>query len=140
MPKPYSNDLRRKLLEAHDRGDGSLGKLASRFGVSRIWAWKIAAQRLRTSRMERVEQRPGRRSKITAEVEGQLRSWGRQQPDVTLLELQQRLQETVRLHGSIGRLWQVLRRMELRLKKSRSTPKNKTLRKPNSAAQRGGRR
>ena len=80
------------------------------------------------------------RSKITAEVEGQLRSWGRQQPDVTLMELQQRLQETVRLHGSIGRLWQVLRRMELRLKKSRSTPKNKTLRKPNSAAQRGGRR
>ena len=43
MARGYSNDLRRKLLEAYDQGKGSLGALAQRFGVSRGWAWKISA-------------------------------------------------------------------------------------------------
>jgi hypothetical protein len=42
MAKAYSDDLRRKLLEAHDRGEGSLRVLAKRFGVSVPWAWKIS--------------------------------------------------------------------------------------------------
>ena len=140
MAKAYSNDLRRKLLEAYDRREGSLRELAERFRVSCPWAWKISAQRLRTGQIERVGQRHGPRSKITAAVEGELRSWVRQQPDLTLVELQQRLWETMRLHVSIGRLWGVLRDLELPLKKSRSTPKNRTRRKPGSAARRGGSR
>ena len=115
MAEPYSNDLRRKLLEAHDRGEGSLEELAQRFGVSAPWAWKISAQRKRTGRMERVEQRHGPESKVSGEVQERLQRWIRQQPDLTLQELQERLQETVRLHVSIGQLWQVLRRMKLGL-------------------------
>ena len=108
MAEAYSNDLRRKLLEAHDRGEGSLEELAEQFGVSVPWAWKISAQRKRTGQMERVEQRHGPKSKVTEEVQERLRNWVYQQPDLTLAELQQRLGETVRLHVSIGRLWQVL--------------------------------
>ena len=139
MAEPYSDDLRRKLLEAHDRGEGSLEALAQRFGVSAPWAWKISAQRKRPGRMERVEQRHGPESKVSGEVEERLRRWVRQQPDLTLQELQERLQETARLPVSMGWLGQVLRRRQLRLKKNRSTPRNRTLPQPSSAAKRGGR-
>lgn len=140
MGEAYSNDLRRKLLEAHDRGEGSLEELAQRFGVSAPWAWKISAQRKRTGRMERVEQRHGPESKVTGEVQEWLRSWVCRQPDLTLVELQERLWETVRLQISIGRLWVALRRMKLRLKKSRSTPRNRRRPQRASVGRRGGRR
>ena len=140
MAKAYSNDLRRKLLEAYDRGEGSLRELAERFGVSSPYAWKISAQRKRSGQVERVEQRHGPESKVTSAVEQQLRAWVRQQPDLTLVEIQERLWETERLPVSVPRVWQVLRRMKLRLKKSHSTPRNKTPRKISGVGQRGGRR
>ena len=141
MAKAYSNDLRRKLLEAYDRGEGSLRELAERFGVSSPYAWKISAQRKRTGQVERVEQRHGPASKVTGAVEQRLRSWVRQQPDLTLVEIQERLWETAGLPVSVPRLWQVLRRrMQLRLKKSHSTPRNKTPRTISGGGQRGGRR
>ena len=132
MAKSYGDDLRRKLLQAHDRGEGTLEQLAQRFSVSAAWAWKISAQRKRSGQMERVEQRRGGRRKVTAEVEQRLRGWVQAQPDLTLAELQQKLEKVQQLHVSIGRLWQVLRQMGLRLKKSRSTPANAT-RKPISS-------
>ena len=87
MAKAYSNDLRRKLLEAYDRGEGSLRELAVRFAVSGPWAWKISSQRRRTGQMERVEQRHGPRSRVTAEVAARLRSLLREQPDRTLEQI-----------------------------------------------------
>jgi transposase len=140
MAKAYSNDLRRKLLEAYDRGEGSLRELAERFGVSSPYAWKISAQRKRTGQVERVEQRHGPESKVTRAVEQQVRTWVRQQPDLTLVEIQERLWETERLPVSVPRVWQVLRRMQLRLKKSHSTPPNRTPRRISGGGQRGGRR
>ena len=132
MAKSYGDDLRRKLLQAHDRGEGTLEQLAVRFSVSAPWAWKISAQRKRSGQMERVEQRRGTVRKVTAAVEQHLREWVQAQPDLTLAELQQKLEKARHLHVSIGRLWQVLRQMGLRLKKSRSTPANGT-RKPTSS-------
>lgn len=140
MAKAYSNDLRRKLLEAYDRGEGSLRELAERFGVSSPYAWKISAQRKRSGQVERVEQRHGPESKVTRAVEQQLRTWVRQQPDLTLVEIQERLWETAQLPVSVPRVWQVLRRMKLRLKKSHSTPRNKTPRRISGGGQHGGRR
>src|SRR5271166_5243762 len=90
MAKSYGDDLRRKLLQAHDRGEGTLEQLAQRFSVSAPWAWKISAQRKRSGQMERVEQRRGGRRKVTAEVEQRLRGWVQAQPDLTLAELQQK--------------------------------------------------
>jgi len=138
MGRAYSNDLRRKLLEAYDRGEGTLPELADRFGVSIPWAWKISAQRRRTGQMERVEQRYGPRSKVTGAVGEQLRHWIGEQPDLTLAELQQRLWKARRVRLSIGRLWGALRELRLPLKKSHPTPRNKTRRKTGSAARRGG--
>jgi transposase len=102
MARAYSNDLRRKLLEAYDRGEGTLPELADRFGVSTAWAWKISAQRRRTGQMERGERRYGPRSKVTGAVGEQLRSWIGEHPDRTLQELQQRWWKARRVWLSIG--------------------------------------
>jgi transposase len=132
MAKSYGDDLRRKLLQAHDRGEGTLEQLAQRFSVSAPWAWKISAQRKRNGQMERVEQRRGGNRKVTAAVEQRLLGWVQAQPDLTLAELQQKLAKAHPLHVSIGRLWQVLRQMGMRLKKSHSTPGNATRKRINS--------
>ena len=77
------------------------------------------------------------RSKFTAEVRSRLGEWIDEQPDLTLHELQARLRAELGLKASIGRLWIVLREMGLRLKKSRSTPPNKTA-KPTKSGVRPG--
>lgn len=140
MAQAYSNDLRRKLLEAHEQGRGTLEELAEEFGVSLGYAKKISAALRRTGRMERIEQRHGRINQVTPLVQERLREWLRQQPDRTLAELQRQMREQMYVSLSIPRLWVVLRQMKLRLKKSRSTPRSRTRRKTGSAARLGGRR
>jgi transposase len=126
MATAYSDDLRRKLLEAHQRKEGSLAQLAGRFSVSVAWALKVSASFTRTGRMERPRGcRRGPRSKITPAIEADLKNWIEKQSDLTLAELQLRLYEQRHMEVSIGRLWAVLKELGLRLKKSRSTPASK---------------
>src|SRR5260370_33748177 len=89
MAKSYGDDLRRKLLQAHDRGEGTLEQLAERFSVSVPWAWKISAQRKRSGQMERVEHRRGTAGKGTAEVEQRVGGWVPAQPDLRMAWIRQ---------------------------------------------------
>jgi transposase len=66
-----------------------------------------------------------------------LSEWIDKQPDLTLHELQARLQSELKLKASIGRLWSLLREMGLRLKTSRSTRPNKTVKPTKNGAPRG---
>ncbi len=127
MARAYSDDLRRKLLEAHEQGEGSLAELAERFRVSAGWAYKISAARSRTGKTERpAGGKPGRKSRITAGVIEYLRSRVKQRPDRTLVELQEDLRNDQDIEIGITWLWVVLREMGLRLKKSHSAPPSRT--------------
>ena len=137
MARPYSDDLRRKLLEAFDQGKGSLSELAEDFGVSLGWAWKVSAARKRTGRMERPSYRPGAKGRIDEQaLAGILRS----QPDATLVELQSELESQTGLRVSTQHLWRVVKRLGFRLKKSHSTPKNVTRTRTASGAKSSSRR
>jgi transposase len=137
MAAAYSNDLRRKFLRAYDKGKGTLEKLANDFEVSLGWAKKISATRTRTGQMDRPPWRRGPASKVTAPVQQWLREQIRQKPDVTLQELREELERARGVTLSVGRLWLALQQMGLRLKKSHSTPRNKTRRKPGSGVRHG---
>jgi transposase len=127
MARAYSDDLRRKLLEAHEQGEGSLPELAKRFRVSVGWAWKISATRSRTGTTERpAGGKRGRKSRITAEVIEYLRWRVKGQPDRTLAELQEDLRTGQNVEIGITWLWMVLKQMGLRLKKSHSVPLSRT--------------
>ena len=128
MAKAYSDDLRQKLIEAHQQGDGSLPVLAQRFHVSVGWARKVSAAFYRSGSWARPSSGPrGPRSKFTEEIRRQLSEWIDEQPDLSLQQLQSRLRGELGLKASIGRLWRVLREMGLRLKTSRSTPPSRML-------------
>jgi transposase len=119
MAQAYSNDLRCKILESYQRGEGSLRKLAERFAVSHGYAKKIHREQRRTGQMARKPQsRYGPVSLVTVEVEEQLRAEVKQQPDVTLRELQQRLQTSRQVQLSRSRWGVVLQRLGLRRKKN----------------------
>lgn len=141
MPKVYSDDLRRKLLEAHQRGEGSLPSLAARFSVSVGWAKKISRSLLHNGQMERVTgAKRGPASKLTEEVRERLRDWLAAQSDLTLVELRIRLLREMQCEVSMGRLWTVLREMNLRLKKSHSTPPSRTPKRGSGNGRNGGSR
>lgn len=141
MPKPYSDDLRCKLLEAYAAGAGSLRELAWQFRVSWGYSKKIRAQQRQTGKAERPEQRRhGPSSRVTPVVQQQLRAAVRQQPDITLTELRQRVQQAtgVELGKSLLGLW--LQRLGLRRKKNRSTRTSKRAERISGGDRRGGSR
>ncbi len=141
MPQTYSNDLRRKFFAAYDSGEGTLEEVAERFRVSVGWAKKISARRTRTGEIHAPGWRGGRPNRVTAAVREWIREQIGRQPDITFRELQEGLERAQRLHWSVGWLWRVVvRQLGLRLKKSRSTPRNRTANKPRSVGKRGGTR
>jgi len=126
MARAFDDDLRRKFLAAYDRGTDGLRTVALYFGVSHGWARKVVGQRRRTGQAERVRHRPGPASRITLEITAYIEAQVARQADLTLVELQHLLLVERQVKVSIGWLWAVLRTLDLRLKKSRSTPPNAT--------------
>lgn len=132
MPKPLSDDLRRRILEAYARKEGSQAELARRFQVSFEFVRKLRKQLRKTGRMERIPQaRHNAPSRMTGSVREQLHAWLREQPDRTLSELGELLAaHSVPASRSLISL--TLQQMGLRQKKSPSTPRSGT-RKPTAA-------
>jgi transposase len=119
MPRAFSDDLRCRILQAYELGGVSLRQVAERFGVRFEYARKIRKQQLRTGQMERVLQaRHGPAPWMTAEIEQELRSLLRAQPDLTLWELQQRLRERIGVRWSKSLVWLNVQRLQLRRKKN----------------------
>jgi transposase len=132
MARAYSDDLRRKLLEAHDAGKGSLPVLAECFGVSLAWAWKISAARKRSGTTARAAQsRHGVASRIDRD---KIASLLRARPDLLLRELQAELQASTGVGVSTPHLWKIVGELGFRRKKSRSTPPNATPKRTESGA------
>src|ERR1039458_5761443 len=102
MARAYSDDLRRKFLQAYEKKKGTLEQLAERFEVSVGWAkrWggggggekKFPPRRTRTGQIERPPWRRGPVSRVTVVVQDWMREQIRKQPDLTLMELQEQLQ------------------------------------------------
>ena len=132
MAKPYGDDMRRKFLFAYDQGEETLEELAARFLVSVGWAKKISAQRKRTGQAERVPHRPGRKLRAGTEAQRQVMDWVASKPDLTLAQLQARLYSEAGVSLSLGRIWHLLQRLGLRLKKSHSTQSSGTPRPTSS--------
>ena len=120
MAQPISDDLRSRILDAYEAGAGSLLALSAQFRVSWGYIKKIRMQQVRSGEKLRPPQRRhGPVSRMTAEVQQQVRDWVCAQPDLTEAELCERLagMGVQATRSLVGRL---LRRMGLRLKKNPS--------------------
>jgi transposase len=134
MAKPYGDDLRRKFLDAYDRGEETLEELAQLFSVSLSWAKKISASRTRTGLVERRVHHPGRKPQVDEAERSQLQAWIAAEPDLTLAQLQSRLSQQAGVKTSQVSIWRWLKRLGLRLKKSHSTPSSGTRKRISNGA------
>lgn len=108
-------DLRERVLDAYDRGEGTQEELAQIFRVSSRWIQKLLARRRRTGSIEPRPYGGGRQAVITGEQVEQLRDTVRLKPDATLAELRQALG----VDGSIMCVFRALKRLDITRKKSR---------------------
>ncbi len=111
----YSQDLRDRVLRAVERGDRPTD-IAERFEVSRVWVYQVA-NRFKQSGQRTTLQLGGYRRSRVAEMETTLRAWLKDEPDLTLAQLCERLAE----HGveiKVPALWHQLNKWDLSLKKT----------------------
>jgi transposase len=111
----YSQDLRDRVLQALERGEGATS-IARRLEVSVRWVYQVKERYERHG--ERGARRLGgyRRSRI-ADLEGCIRGWLTERVDLTLAELSQRLaQQGVVIKTTA--LWHQLKKWGLTFKKN----------------------
>lgn len=126
--KPYSMDLREKLLQAYDQGLGSQRALAVLFGVSRAFVEKLLQRRRTTGKIAPRPHGGGRRPSCDATTFALVRQWVRENPDATLEELALQLQQQCALRVSLATLSRLLTRAGLPRKKSHFMLASRTLR------------
>jgi transposase len=129
MPGPISTDLRKRVTEAHLRGEGSYADLSERFaiGAASVSRW------LRLVREEgSVEPKPasgGSSCLIPDERLGEFKELVRDHADATLEELVELVAEEMRIKVTTSTLGRTFKRARITRKKSRSTPKSRTRRR-----------
>src|SRR5947199_7479227 len=89
--KAISEDLRKRILETIQRGDGSLRQIARRFLVSVSFITRLLRLHRSTGSLEPKPHGGGNPAVLTPEDLERLRELIRQQPDATLEECRQRL-------------------------------------------------
>jgi transposase len=119
---PLSMDLRKRIVQAYENGEGSQARLAERFAVSRAVVGKLARQHRSLGTLEPQMHRRGRKPAIAGEKEKQLRQHLRDYPDATL---QERI-DAVKVDCTVKTMWQTLRRWGWHYKKSHRAPPNRT--------------
>jgi transposase len=129
-----SIDLRKRILKAYDRGDGTQEEVARRFEVSYGMVKKLIQQRRRLGDIAPQHHRSGRKALITPLERNRLRRLVTEDPDLTL----SRMREALGLTCTIQAIHYVLADLGLTYKKRRSGPANKTGRGSPVHAGRGG--
>jgi transposase len=89
--KAYSQDLRQRILDTVQRGDGTLGQIARRFLVSVSFITRLLQRHRSTGSLEPRPHGGGNPAVLSPGDLEQLRELVRKQPDATLEELRQRL-------------------------------------------------
>ena len=129
--RTISLDLRERIVAAYDADEGTREVVARRFRVSLGLVKKLLQQRRRLGDVRPQHHRSGRKPRIVASHQHQLRTLLDKKPDLTLKELR----VATGLNCTLPAIHYVLVRLGLTYKKRRSMPANKT--GPTSGA-RGG--
>jgi transposase len=135
MARPYSADLRERVLLAHEHGEGGASALARRFriGLSTLYRWLEDLHR-----EGRRAARPMGHGRAPLDgAEDALRALVAEQHDATLAEYAERFAARTGRRRSPSAICRALRRLGLPRKKSRSGPPSRTVRTSRRPARRG---
>jgi transposase len=120
MARPYSQDLRERVLRAYDRGMKTK-QIAVTFHVSSAWARRVKQRRRETGE---TTHRPMGGPGVTIVDRGRLAALVGAHPDATLAELRRLLG----VQCALSTLCKALKQMGLSFKKKRSVRRNRTAR------------
>jgi transposase len=129
MAAPYSEDLRRKIVQACERGTQSQREVAAFFNVSLSFVEALLSHYRRSGgELVRQRRKSGRHVLLDDACREKLRQWILEQPDLTLKELIERLQRRTGIAVSEPTMCRVLHQMGMRRKKRQYMPQNGTQR------------
>ncbi len=119
--KPYSEDLRQRVVQACDDGLLTRSEVAEQFQVSTSWIRRLLQRRRQTGSISALPGGRGPRPKLTDAQLKRLSKLVQERPDLTLAELQKRC----RLPCCIATVHNVLKSMGLSYKKNHYVRANK---------------
>jgi transposase len=114
--RPFSQDLRRRIVAAREAGAGT-GDVSRRFSVSRSTVERVWKQHRQWGHVEPRQVGGHRKSRLEPHVRV-LAHWIDQNPAVSLAELRHRCAAELGVEVGINALWHQLRRMGLSSRKT----------------------
>ena len=131
--KPYSIDLRKRVVASVERGHSTIPAAAKRYQVSEPSIERWLARKRATGNYSPLPHAGGA-TRTLAAAETVIRAAVKAQPDATLQELCDSVEQKTKLRSDPSMMCRELARLKLPLKKSRSTPANATPRGSNEYA------
>lgn len=119
---PLSLDLRERIVAAYSNGEGSYETLAKRFTVSPAVVGKLVRQQRELGTLEPQVHLRGRKPAVRGKQEERLRVHLQEHPDATL---QERI-DALGLDCTVKTMWETLRRLGWRFKKSHRELRSRT--------------
>jgi transposase len=122
--KPYSNDLRSRIVAAYEGGEHSLEEVAALFAVSVASVKNFVRRYREAGSADALPHAGGQAPSLNDQQVGFVRDAIKETTDLTLEELRQHLKRKYKKGVSAPTLSRLLQRLGLPRKKSRSTPAN----------------
>jgi transposase len=124
--RPYSNDLRRRIVAACESNKYSQPQVAALFGVSLATVKNLLRRNRETGSPDALPHAGGKRPAVDDKARAFVHALLTQDNDLSLAELCLRLARTHQKTVSRPTMCRVLHALGLPRKKSRSTPRNVT--------------
>ena len=129
----YSMDLRERVVQAIDAGEGTQEQIARRFRVSSRWIRSLLARRSAIGSIGPKPKVGGRKQLIQGEAAEALRAAVRDAPDATLEELR----ATIGFGGCLMTVWRAIERLKITRKKSPCGPRSNSTRRSSHSGRSG---
>ena len=124
--KPYSDDLRRKIIAAYENNDYSQQQVADLFGVSPATVRNLVRRKRETGSTDALPHAGGRSPALHDKARQFVQALLKENNDLTLAELRVQVERKHKKTVSLPTLCRMLQAFGLPRKKSRSTPANAT--------------
>lgn len=115
--KPYSLDLRQRIIESYHQGEGSIRQLAARYKVGRDCVRRLIKRHRETGSVAPLPSGGHKLTSLTPSHREKLLALVEEDNDATLAQLAQRLEDATQLKVSSSTLSRVLSQLDITRKK-----------------------
>ena len=124
--KPYSNDLRGKIIAAYENTESSQREVATLFGVAPATVRNLVRRQRETGSADALPHAGGKAPSLDGPARTFVQTVVRHHHDLTLKELVQRVEHEHRTKVSLSTMCRVLQALGLPRKRSHSTLRKET--------------